>query len=410
MERKVPANVRRCFSLTSTRTHPGTFTDVYASWPKPGSDPSSSDREEIVLKLLSQDPSSYKDAPLEGVRRVLERVTGQKIPREERFTTEKIASIRLSTTVATNALLERKGAKMALLTTKGFKDLLVIGNQSRPDIFALDIQKPEVLYERVIEVDERVTLVGYTSDPRRAEREVQFDENGTVTRGYDGASTGDTSDIVRGLSGEAVQIMRKPDAGQIEADLQHLYDDGFRALAVVFIHSFTFPDHEKLVGDIARRVGFTHVSLSSEAMPVIKAVSRGNSCTADAYLTPVLQQYIDGFFAGFDRSLRDGVDQLSEGKGGAEGSANVTRVEFMRSDGGLTDVKSFSGLHSILSGPAGGVVGFARTSWDEKRKQPVIGLDMGGEPAACHLQEHLELRHSLMHRHEYRRITLRWRV
>lgn len=247
--------------------------------------------------------------------------------------------------------------------------------QARPDIFALNIQKPEVLYKKVIEVDERVTLMGYTSDPRREEREVKFDENGKVTRGYDGED-GDHSDIVQGVSGEAVRILRTPDEKKVEEDLKRLYEDGYRSLAVVFIHSFTYPEHERLVGRIAKKVGFTQISLSSSAMPIIRAVPRGTSSTADAYLTPVLQDYIDGFFNGFDISLREGVDQLSKGQVGKKDK--VTRVEFMRSDGGLTDVKTFSGLHSVLSGPAGGVVGFALTSWDPKRKQAVIGLDMGG--------------------------------
>lgn len=213
----------------------------------------------------------------------------------------------------------------------------------------MDIRKPDVLYEEVIEVDERVTLMGYTSDPRRSEREVQFDDSGKVSRGYDGEE-GDHSDIVRGVSGEAVRIMQRPDEGKVTVALQKLYDSGFRTLAVIFLHSYTFPDHEQFVGRIAEKIGFTHISLSSSLMPVIKAVPRGNSCTADSYLTPVLSNYIDGFFDGFHEDLRKGVDRLGEGKADAE---KVTSVEFMRSDGGLTDVKSFSGLHSVLSGPAG---------------------------------------------------------
>ena len=250
--------------------------------------------------------------------------------------------------------------------------------KSRPHIFALDIKKPEVLYKKVIEVEERVTLVGFTSDPKRREREVQFSKDGKVTRGYDGESADDSKDVVRGLSGEAVRILQRPNEKHIERDLKALYEEGFRSLAVVFIHSYTFPDHERLVGKIAKRIGFTHISLSSSLMPTIKAVTRGASCTADAYLTPILQAYIDGFFDGFDESLRDGVNKLAKGETDAKTSSGFTQVEFMRSDGGLTDVKSFSGLHSILSGPAGGVVGFALTSWDKKRKQPLVGIDMGG--------------------------------
>ena len=227
-------------------------------------------------------------------------------------------------------------------------------------------------------MDERVTLVGFTSDPKKGEREVQFNDDGSVRRGYDGESLDASRSIVRGLSGEAVKIMQRPDEKQIEQDLKTLYDDGFRSLAVVFIHSYTFPDHEQLVGKIAKKVGFTHISLSSSLMPTIKVVPRGASCTADAYLTPILRGYIDGFFDGFDDSLREGIKQLAQGNTEAKEAEKMTQVEFMRSDGGLTDVNNFSGLHSILSGPAGGVVGFALTSWDPKRKQAVIGLDMGG--------------------------------
>lgn len=150
------------------------------------------------------------------------------------------------------------------------------------------------------------------------------------------------------------------DLDQVRQDLQTLFQEGYRSLAIVFVHSYTFPEHELLVGKIARETGFTHVSESSKLLPMIKMVPRGVSSTADAYLTPILREYLDGFFNGFDEKLRDGR-LLSP------------RVEFMGSDGGLLDTKNFSGLKSVLSGPAGGVVGYALTSWDEKRRQPVIG-------------------------------------
>ena len=182
---------------------------------------------------VSQDTSNYKDAPTEGIRRVLEIVTGEKIPRGSVLETEKIGKflpnhdlstiylsapdyIRLSTTVATNALLERKGHKHALLITKGFKDLLLIGNQSRPKIFDLNIRRPPPLYSTVTEVDERVTLVGYTSDPKAEEHAVQFDDEGKVVRGYRGKGWDGVADaewpgrIVKGLSGEAVRILKTP--------------------------------------------------------------------------------------------------------------------------------------------------------------------------------------------------------
>ncbi|KAK4053044.1 hypothetical protein OIV83_001779 [Microbotryomycetes sp. JL201] len=357
----------------------GTFTDVIASWPKSSTNQSNTrgdgddGRDELVLKLLSVD-SHYADAPREGIRRVLEHVTGQKIARDQLVPVDKIESIRLSTTVATNALLERQGAKHALVVTKGFADLLEIGNQSRPRIFDLAIKRPGVLYSSVVEVDERVTLLGYTSDPKRQERAVVFDNDGNVTKGYDGETHID-GQVVQGLSGEAVKILKKVDHDAVKRDLQKLFDDGFRSLAIVLMHSFTYPSHEQEIGDIAREIGFEHISLSSASLPMIRIVARGTSTTVDAYLTPVLLKYIDGFFSGFDPSLREA--NTKKGPTNAAGAKRMTSVEFMRSDGGLTDVGGFSGLKSILSGPAGGVVGFALTSW-RKGGQAVIGLDMGG--------------------------------
>ncbi|KAI0300115.1 5-oxoprolinase [Multifurca ochricompacta] len=338
----------------------GTFCDVHADYPDPDNP---KQRKELVVKLLSQDPANYKDAPTEGIRRVLEAVTGEIIPRGKKLDITKIDYIRLSTTVATNALLERKGRKHALLITKGFKDLLLIGNQSRPRIFDLNIRRPPPLYSTVVEIDERVTLVGYTSDPQAEVHKVLFDESGQVKRGYRGKGWDGTGDaegpgsVVQGISGEAVRILKRPDEGAIKSDLQKLYEDGYRSVAVVFAHSYTFPEHELLVGKVASSLGFKHISLSSQLLPMIKMVPRGVSATADAYLTPILRAYLDGFFSGF---------------------AQLPRVEFMSSDGGLVDASGFSGLKTILSGPAGGVVGYARTSWDEKRKTPVIGLDVGG--------------------------------
>jgi 5-oxoprolinase (ATP-hydrolysing) len=151
-----------------------------------------------------------------------------------------------------------------------------------------------------------------------------------------------------------------PEPEAVKRDLKKLYDAGYRSLAIVLAHSYTFPDHERQIGSLARAIGFTQVSESSSLLAMIKMVPRGVSSTADAYLTPILRQYLDGFFSGFDEKLRDG-------------SVKSPRVEFMGSDGGLVDLKNFSGLKSILSGPAGGVVGYALTSWDQKEKKPIIG-------------------------------------
>nr|VWO99017.1 Tubulin beta chain (Beta-tubulin) [Ganoderma boninense] len=324
----------------------GTFCDVHASFPDPEH---AGERKEIVVKLLSQDPSNYSDAPTEGIRRVLEIVTGERIPRGSILNTDKIDYIRLSTTVATNALLERKGHKHALLITRGFRDLLLIGNQARPRIFDLNIRRPAPLYSAVLEVDERVTLVG----------------GGYRGRGWDGVGEAEgPGEVVQGLSGEAVRVLRKPDLAKVREDLAQLHGDGFRSVAIVLAHSYTYPAHELQLAALARAAGFAHVSASSQLLPMIKMVPRGVSSTADAYLTPILREYLDGFFAGFDAQLRDG-------------RVRSPRVEFMGSDG-LLDLNNFSGLKSILSGPAGGVVGYALTSWDEERKIPIIGIDVGG--------------------------------
>ncbi|WVQ70847.1 hypothetical protein IAR50_000372 [Cryptococcus sp. DSM 104548] len=340
----------------------GTFTDVHASVPSPGT----SKRDEFVIKLLSQDPSNYQDAPVEGIRRVLERATGKEYERGHSLPTEKLEYVRLSTTVATNALLERKGQKHALLITKGFKDLLEIGNQARPRIFDLNIKRTKPLYSKAVEVDERVTLVGFTSDPNNEQNALVFNEDGTVKKAYSGVAAEEQESllkgrIVQGVSGEAVRILKEPDLDVVKADLQHLYDEGYRSIAVCLAHSYTFFDHELAIGRLATDVGFTHISLSSQLLPMIKMTTRGQSTTADAYLTPVLQDYLDGFYSGFE--------------GGKDGGLHV---EFMGSDGGLVDLKNFSGLKSLLSGPAGGVVGCALTSWDSEEKAPVIGLDVGG--------------------------------
>ncbi len=316
--------------------------------------------DDIIIKLLSEDPSNYDDAPLEGIRRIMSKFLHKEIPRGVALDTTKIQSIRMGTTVATNALLERKGEKIAMVVTKGFKDCLEIGNQSRPRIFDLAIRKPEVLYQEVIEIDERVTLEDYAEDPER---------NVTKTEPREKARTDDA--VVRGVSSEAVRILRRPKEEIIRGQLKSVFDKGVKSIAVCLMHSYTFPDHEALVGRIARDIGFQHVSLSHELMPMIKLVPRATSACADAYLTPAIQKYIAGFQKGFEGGLGSKSVEKSQGARGA-------RCEFMQSDGGLVDVAQFSGLRAILSGPAGGVVGYALTSYDPETKTPVIGFDMGG--------------------------------
>ncbi|KAH7323073.1 hydantoinase [Stachybotrys elegans] len=318
----------------------GTFTDICASAPG---------HKDIILKVLSVDPTNYQDAPTEGIRRVLEHYTGKPHPRGEPLDTTPIDRIRMGTTVGTNALLERKGARSALLIIKGFKDLLRINNQSRPKIFDLQVRLPELLYQSVVEVDERITLEGYAEAPTLQEFDVSSDPNLRVS-----------------LTGEVVRILRAPDLVAVRESLQKLWDDGFRSLSVVFVHSYLYPDHEKQVGAVAREMGFSVVE-SAALQPMIKAVPRGTSATADAYLTPIIKSYIDSISSNF--------------KGGLE--AEGLQCEFMQSDGGLVDFRSFSGLKSILSGPAGGVVGYAQTTWDDVQRKPVIGFDMGGTSTDC---------------------------
>ncbi|RFU30411.1 hypothetical protein B7463_g5922, partial [Scytalidium lignicola] len=315
----------------------GTFTDVHAIVPDR--------KDDIVLKLLSVDPQNYADAPTEGIRRVLEIATGKSIPRGEEIDISSASHIRMGTTVATNALLERKGERSALLITKGFRDLLVIGNQARPDIFDLTVAKAGVLYDKVIEVDERVTLEGFTEDPLKKVPDVNSHP-----------------DLTLGVSKEVVRILQKPDLDVIRKQIQSLYDEGYRSLSICFMHSYTFPGHELAVAEIAEGMGM-NVSVSSVLQPMIKMVPRGQSATADAYLTPLIKKYMENFKRGFVGHL--------------EGPKS-TRCDFMQSDGGLVDYRNFSGLRAILSGPAGGVVGYSQTSYDELTRKPIIGFDMGG--------------------------------
>ena len=328
----------------------GTFTDCVGN---PGTGKMEDD---VIIKLLSEDPSNYKDAPLEGIRRLLSKFEGKEIPRGQPLDTSRIESIRMGTTVATNALLERKGETIALVVSKGFKDCLEIGNQSRPKIFDLAIRRPDVLYKKVLEIDERVTLEDYAEDPERTT--TILEEKGE-------------QNLVKGQSGEIVRILKRPDDSKIREQLQALYNEGIQSIAVCLMHSYTFSEHEALIGKIAKEIGFNHVSLSHELMPMIKLVPRATSACADAYLTPAIRKYISGFEAGFEGGL--GTRALKK-----QGSGRSARCEFMQSDGGLVDVDSFSGLRAILSGPAGGVVGYALTSYDPKTGTPVIGFDMGG--------------------------------
>jgi len=311
----------------------GTFTDVVCKLP---------DGTILVSKLLSEDPQHYPDAPTEGIRRYLEQYdteSGFDYSRGQPVTTTNIGTIRMGTTVATNALLERQGARMALLTTKGFGDLLEIGNQARPDIFDLKCSTPGLLYEQVVEVDERVLLRQFCSEDFAQ----QFESK-------------------EGITTEMVLIEKVPDLDVIQKELERLRDEGITALAVAFQHAYTYGGHEKLVGDLASRMDcFDQISLSHQVMPMVKLVPRGHTTCAAAYLTPKISNYLAGFIQGFDTNL---LSQVS--------------IQFMKSDGGLAPVNDFGGHQAILSGPAGGVVGYAKTTYNTIEKTPVIGFDMGG--------------------------------
>jgi len=337
----------------------GTFTDVHCILPDGVTS--------IVRKLLSEDPMHYPDAPTEGIRRILAEfdtstsdtsdtettatttatatTTSHKYARNGTpVPTHEIGSIRMGTTVATNALLERDGSRMALVITKGFKDLLEIGNQARPDIFDLSCKKPSVLYEQVVEVKERLILD-------------EFWTHKTSPDGTDNENDNDATTIKVGITGEKVRVVQVPNITEVKEQLMALKESGITALAICFMHSYVYNDHELLVGQVAKEVGFEQISLSSQVMPMVKIVSRAHTACAAAYLTPKITAYLDGFIKGFDKDLTTNVP-----------------VTFIKSDGGLAPYNAFGGHQAILSGPAGGVVGYAKTT----PTLPVIGFDMGG--------------------------------
>ena len=281
----------------------GTFTDVIGRRP---------DGRLVTHKLLSENPEAYRDAAVHGIRHLLGLKAGEQIP------SERIAAVKMGTTVATNALLERKGDRTLLVITKGFRDALRIGYQARPKIFAKHIIKPDMLYERVVEVDERVLA------------------DGTIERALD-------LDAVR--------------AGLVQAKA-----DGINAVAVVLMHAYRYSDHEQKIAALARELGFDQVSASHEVSPLIKLVGRGDTTVVDSYLSPILRRYVSRVAGDLNRE---------------EAPANATRLMFMMSSGGLTAADLFRGKDAILSGPAGGVVGMAETGRSAGFKN-LIGFDMGG--------------------------------
>ncbi|ORT55113.1 hydantoinase B/oxoprolinase family protein [Streptomyces sp. CB03238] len=274
----------------------GTFTDIVARRP---------DGRLVTRKLLSHDPARYRDAAVAGVRLLLGLAPDEPVP------ADRVASVKMGTTVATNALLERRGEPTVLVITAGFRDALRIAYQNRPRIFDRRILLPEAVYDRVVEVPERI------------------DAHGTVVRPLD--------------------------PGAVEDRLKAAHGDGFRSAAIVLMHGYRHPGHELRVAEAARAAGFTQVSCSHEVSPLIKLVPRGDTTVVDAYLSPILRRYVDE----------------------VAGELAGVRLMFMQSNGGLREAAHFRGKDAVLSGPAGGVVGMARTS-EQAGFGRVIGFDMGG--------------------------------
>ncbi|WP_136797107.1 hydantoinase B/oxoprolinase family protein [Desulfosediminicola ganghwensis] len=279
----------------------GTFTDIVAKRP---------DGTLVSHKLLSENPENYKDAAIQGIRDLMQ------IPTDAPLPSKSIEHVKMGTTVATNALLERKGERTLLAITQGFGDALRIGYQSRPDLFARHIVLPEMLYEKSVEIIERI--------------------------GADGL------------------CLIELDQQQARQDFQAAYDEGIRSVAIVLMHGYRYPEHEQLLSKIARKIGFEQISVSHEVSPLIKLVSRGDTTVVDAYLSPILRRYVNQV-----------ANQLNIN------DENGPRLMFMQSNGGLTDANYFQGKDAILSGPAGGVVGMTRTAAMSGLTR-LIGFDMGG--------------------------------
>ncbi|MGE5267493.1 MAG: hydantoinase/oxoprolinase family protein, partial [Deltaproteobacteria bacterium] len=279
----------------------GTFTDVVARDPQGGLH---------IRKFLSVNKEAYEDPALHAIRHFLGLFPGDEIP------LTRISAVKMGTTVATNALLERKGASTALVITRGFADALEIGTQARPDIFAKAVVKPDMLHARVIEADERILADGSVETPLN----------------------------------EAA----------LEAALGEAKADGIAAVAIVFLHAWAFPEHERRAAAIARAIGFEQVSVSHEVSPLVKLIGRGDTTVADAYLSPVLDRYID--------HVASNISGDDRGK---------SPLMFMASSGGLTAAGAFRARDAILSGPAGGIVAMAETA-RQAGFERVIGFDMGG--------------------------------
>ena len=295
----------------------GTFTDIISKNPN---------GELLSHKLLSENPLHYEDAAIQGIRDLLLLKDKESIPIQQ------IESIKMGTTVATNALLERKGEKTLLAITKGFADILRIGYQQRPNLFSLDIQLPDMLYSEVIEIDERIDIKG--------------------------------------------KVLRQPNHEDTRKVLTQAFNKGFKSIAIVLLHGYRYQEHEKQISLIAKDIGFTQISVSHQISPLMKIIPRGDTTVVDAYLSPILRRY---------------VNQVRNELGPSQ--SNFGRLMFMQSNGGLTGANHFQGKDAILSGPAGGVVGMVKTG-EKIGLSKLIGFDMGGTSTdVCHYNGEYERTH-----------------
>jgi len=267
----------------------GTFTDIVAKRP---------DGTILTHKLLSENPERYRDAAIQGIRELLG------LPPGASLADAAIDAVKMGTTVATNALLERKGERVVLAITRGFADQLRIAYQNRPKLFARRIVLPELLYERVVEIAERMSAQGEVLTPLETE--------------------------------------------SARRELKRAYDDGIRAVAIVLLHGYRYPQHELMLAEIAREIGFTQISVSHQVSPLMKIVGRGDTTVVDAYVSPILRRYVDHVSGEIRAGKADGEEP---------------RLMFMQSNGGLVDARFFQGKDSILSGPAGGIVGAGPRRW-----------------------------------------------
>ncbi|XXG98470.1 hypothetical protein Hte_004794 [Hypoxylon texense] len=270
----------------------GTFCDVTAKIEGP---------DDIIFKLLSEDPNNYTDAPSEAIRRVLEIASGQPIPVGAKLDSSRI----------------------------GFKDIYLIGDQTRPKIFTLQVEKAHALHEKVVKIDERATIEDYDLNPFPMDKKADLVD----------------PDLVHTQSGEITRVLKRVNTEEVQKNLQSLLDEGYSSIAVAFMHSFIYPEHEKIVASIAKEVGFEYVTISSDTSPAIKFLRRSNSVCSEAYLFPFIRRYVESFESHFEKLPQ--------------------RAEFMCSDGGLKQSQKFKGNEALLSGPAGGVVGIGKSCFDE---------------------------------------------